>query len=255
MSWTAYMRIMRENRQIAKTGTYRSADGRAVTIAQPVQALAANTALLLPDSVQAQTVSRRTPFSVDADCMHSDTIGCVLRLSETVSGEIIALNFANAMYAGGGYILGGDAQEESLCRASLLYPVLSRQKSFYRWHRLHPTPLYSSRMLLSPDVPIIRSSDGRLLSVPVPCTFLTCAAVNRRFAKLCMISEKRINAAMQARINGIVQAMALRRPAAVVLGAFGCGVFGNRRETVFPMIEAAVNRYIPDETRAVFAAP
>lgn len=45
--------------------------------------------------------------------------------------KIIALNFANAMYADGGYILGGNAQEESLCRASMLYYTIKTQKRFY----------------------------------------------------------------------------------------------------------------------------
>ena len=41
----------------------------------------------------------------------------------------------------------------------------------------------------------------------------------------------------------------------LVLGAFGCGVFGNKREVVYPMFEDAINRYLPEDITVVFADP
>ena len=49
--------------------------------------------------------------------------------------------------------------------------------------------------------------------------------------------------------------VARKRPDVLVLGAFGCGVFGNRRETVYPQFERAINRYLPDGVEVVFADP
>ncbi len=254
MSYPLRLRIAAENRKIARSGAYNCADGKTVTLPENGAALARKTLLLMPETLP--DASRAVPFRISENLRACDTISAVLSLREEgVSGEIIALNFANAMFAGGGYRLGGDAQEESLCRCSLLYYALLPHGEYYWKHRLRPSPLYSSRMLLSPDVPVIRRMDGTLLETPQMCTFLTSAAVNRYYAKCLFIREKTITAAMQERIDGFICAMAKRKPAAVVLGAFGCGMFGNRRETVLPMIENAVNRWLPQETAVVYAAP
>ncbi|MBR5405096.1 MAG: TIGR02452 family protein [Oscillospiraceae bacterium] len=255
MRYSDRLRIFRENRKIAASGSYEAA-GRQVFLPKSAAALAKETVCLFPDAVQAPENGRTEPFRLAEHTVQTDTISAVLQLRAAgVTGEIIALNFANAMAAGGGYRLGGDAQEESLCRCSMLYPAILGNRAFYRPHRLRPTPFYSDRMLISPDVPVIRSSDGSLLSEPVPCTFLTCAAVNRRIAKLLLRSDRRIEAAMRQRIEKIVAAAAERRPAAVVLGAFGCGAFGNKRKAVLPMFEDAVNRLMPDGVQVVFADP
>jgi len=54
----------------------------------------------------------------------------------------IALNFANAIHAGGGYINGAMAQEEELCRtAPNLYPSLKNAEYPFRWtHDIRFTP-------------------------------------------------------------------------------------------------------------------
>jgi uncharacterized protein (TIGR02452 family) len=46
-------------------------------------------------------------------------------------GKVIALNFANAIFPGGVYIIGGNAQEESLCRSSMLFYTIRKQKQYY----------------------------------------------------------------------------------------------------------------------------
>lgn len=250
------LRIMRENTAISETGSYTAADGTKVTLPENGKALSDRTFMLLPEKKTDPTECiRKTPFRIADNTVSADTITCIQQLRRTVSGEIIALNFANANVPGGGYRFGGDAQEESLCRCSLLYAAIAPHKEYYRWHRLHPTPFYSDRMLISPDIPIIRHMDGTLTAEPVRCTFVTCAAVNRRIAELMLIPDHFISKTMNRRIHGILAAMAERAPEAIVLGAFGCGAFGNRRKTVYPMIENAVNSLIPDHISVYFAVP
>lgn len=254
ISYAARLKIASENKTIAKTGSYPGPDGKEVKLYCTGQSLAAETVLEEPE--QLPEITRKTPFSIAGNTHKTDTISCILALrKEGICGEIMALNFANAMFAGGGYRLGGDAQEESLCRCSLLYSAILPHAEYYRKHRFPPSPMYSSSMLISNAVPVIRNMKGELLADPTVCTFVTCAAVNRYYAKLLFTSEDKITAAMETRINGIICAMAKRKPEAIVLGAFGCGMFGNKRETVLPLIEKAVNRWIPDETRVFFAQP
>lgn len=249
-----YLQIAQSNRTIAQCGQY-AVNGKTVTLPRNGKVLADATELLEP-VIPAEPSPRTTAFHIDDHIRKLDTISCVLELrAEGVRGEILALNFANANIAGGGYILGGNAQEESLCRSSLLYAAIAPQKDFYRCHHLHPSPLYSDRMLYSPDVPVIRTSDGKLLETPQMCSFLTSPAVNRTLAKLCFTREKTIGDAMRTRITKIIAAAAEIKPEMLVLGAFGCGAFGNRRETVLPMFESAVNAYLPDTVQVVFAMP
>ena len=79
------------------------------------------------------------------------------------TGNIIALNFASATTPGGGYLLGSTAQEESICRASLLYPCLTKDMRMYKDNRRNYSPLYTDRMKYSHNVPVIRNDNGEIL--------------------------------------------------------------------------------------------
>ena len=107
-------------------------------------------------------------------------------------------------------------------------------------------------MIYSQNVPIIRDNDGNLLKEPKLCDFITAPAVMRTFAKF-MFSNKKINQIMQERISRIIQLAAINQPETLILGAFGCGAFGNKREIVYPMFEQAINQYIDDSVKIIFA--
>lgn len=189
-------------------------------------------------------------FSVEKNTVKLTTVDCILK---NAGKKMIALNFANAIVAGGAYIIGGSAQEESLCRASGLYYTIKQQKAFYRQNRLHVLADYTDGMIFSENVKIIRDSDGNILDNPVLCDFITCPAVNRY--ESFFLGSKKLDAVMKRRIDKIVSFAESRHPELIILGAFGCGAFGNKRETVFPMFEEAVKKYISLNTEVVFAVP
>ncbi len=252
MNGSTRRRIYRENKIIAAENTY-TADGKTI---RPDRSRTENIYYPKDAELPVRTLPVPRNFDIPSATRRLDTISCVLTLrAEGMTGEIIALNFANAMVAGGGYRVGGDAQEESLCRCSLLYDELIHQKDFYRNHRRRPTPLYSHAMLLSRHVPVIRDMNGTLIDEQFTCSFLTCAAPNRRAAKFLFIPDKVIRRIMQERIQRIIALIAEIKPEAAVLGAFGCGAFGNKRKDVLPMIEGAVRQQLPPEIRVIFAAP
>lgn len=229
-----YMKIKSENDRIFKSGNFSMVSETVLSVSE------------------IHEIKRKEYFSVAEHIEKSTTVQAIL--SYAGHGNITALNFANAMYAGGAYVLGGNAQEESLCRASMLYYTIRKQKDYYHRNRIHLLPNYTDTMIYSENVPIIRNDDGELLDKPVLCSFITCPAVNRTFAKF-MFSQKKINHIMYTRIKKIITLALEKKTDILILGAFGGGMFGNKRETIFPMFEDIINKHVPDSVEVVFAVP
>lgn len=168
--------------------------------------------------------------------VNNTTINTIIELRNSgISGNIVALNFASARNPGGGFETGANAQEESIARASALYPCLVKCSRFYEFHRRQGSPLYSNKMIYSPDVSIFRDDSGKFLNAPVLCSFITSPAVNANVARARGISESIINETMNIRIKNILNLALSKNSSAIVLGAFGCGVFGNNPKEVSHM--------------------
>jgi uncharacterized protein (TIGR02452 family) len=202
--------------------------------------------------IKPSEVMRKTPFSLSGHLVNATTIEAILQ--NTHHARVIALNFANAIVPGGGYTVGGNAQEESLCRSSFLYYSIRTQKKFYRRNLLTLSPCYTDALIYSRNIPVIRDHNGLLLPSPLFCDFITCPAVNRRYAKL-LHPDTEIDAIMARRIQKIVSFARLKSPHVLILGAFGCGAFGNKRETVLRLFEESINKYMDDNVEVLFAIP
>ena len=90
------------------------------------------------------------------------------------------LNFASAKKPGGGFMNGAQAQEESIARASTLYPSLisNEGRKFYAHYRADPdNALYTHAMVYSPAVVLFRDDMGNWKK-PIDVDVLTSAAVN-----------------------------------------------------------------------------
>ncbi|MDE6501449.1 MAG: TIGR02452 family protein [Ruminococcus sp.] len=235
MSIADYMDIKRENDRIFKEGNFHEMTSETVY-----------TFMKFPK------IKREKYFSIDEHTIKSTTTQAIIEYAG--KGNITALNFANAKHAGGAYIIGGKAQEEDIGRASLLYYTIREQKDYYYKNIAHVMPNYTDVMIYSANVPVIRNDDGTRLEKPVLCNFITSPAVNRTFAKF-IFSGKKINNIMYTRIKKIIMLALEKNTDILILGAFGCGLFGNKRETVFPMFEEIINKYVPDSVEVIFAIP
>ena len=145
----------------------------------------------------------------------------------------LVMNFANAHHAGGGFLLGANAQEESLCRCSTLYASINSDKAgeMYRYNNTHLSRTESDYMLISPNVCVFRKNSGELLEKPFMTGVVTIPAPNRRGAAL-IASKKLIEETMTRRIRIMLTAAAERGYDSLILGAWGCGAFGNSPEDV-----------------------
>lgn len=146
------------------------------------------------------------------------------------AGKTGCLNFASAKNAGGGFMSGAQAQEESLTRASTLYPTLVQfQKDMYDYNRNRNTYLYSDRMIYSPAVSFFKDDEGHLLPEPYNMDIVTSPAVNvgamhqnNRFDEIPLVEN-----VMMSRIDKILGLFYSNGVNTLILGAWGCGVFRN----------------------------
>lgn len=139
----------------------------------------------------------------------------------------MVMNFASAVNPGGGFLMGSVAQEEALCRCSTLYASLAsdKAKEMYLFNRREKIDVFSDHMLFS-RVCVFRDRNCNLIDNPYEVSVVTVAAPNkRRYAS--NVSDERINEVLKHRMRVMFRVAYENGCRSLVLGAWGCGVFGN----------------------------
>ncbi len=172
--------------------------------------------------------------------VRNETTFSAAKQLEDAGFKTLALNFASAKNPGGGFKNGARAQEECLCRGSALSACLYDNMDFYDFHRERGGGLYSDWMMLSPDVPVFRGDEPEelLLESAWTTSFLTAAAPNR---KAIFWNIERIRPVFAARIEKVLAIAREGNFDAVVLGAWGCGAFGNDPNEIAPLFAEILN--------------
>lgn len=225
--------IARETVEILERESYQTPDGRRVSLAAELRDCLQNTRCYTPeqlDTVRKQVRGRPVAFpETRLEVSGESTLEAAARLCGSGDfARVAALNFASAKNPGGGFLGGAQAQEESLARSSGLYKSLLACRSFYEFHRSQTSCLYSDHMIFSPGCPVFRTDDGALLERPRRVDFITSPAPN---AGAIRRNEPhnvgRIGAVLRERSGKVLSLAAFHGCDALVLGAWGCGVFEN----------------------------
>jgi uncharacterized protein (TIGR02452 family) len=240
----------RETVQLLEAGSYR-AGARVVEIRDLLRNAIDLTCAYPPDHPLPEFRRGEKPTSIAV--ANETTLAAARRLVD--SGlNVVALNFASATHPGGGFLSGSRAQEESLARSSGLYACLV-ENSMYEFHRARRDAMYTNYAIYSPDVPIIRTDDGTLLERPWLCSIITAPAVNAK-AVLQRDPSRRpeIRLAMRERVHKVLTVSAVHGHDTVLLGAWGCGAFGNDGEEIAALFsEALRGRFFGVFARVFFA--
>lgn len=189
------------------------------------------------------------------DVRAESTLSAIHRLRE--GGPVVALNFASATRPGGGWRSGAVAQEETLARASTLGVLLEMEEvvDFYREKTGRESIFYTDDIILSPEVFFFRDDSGKLIAPPVIVSVLTCAAPNLSALHPDHPSRKDLLAEVPGillqRARRIVELAWECRPKHLILGAWGCGVFGNDLKQVAKAFADALVGY--DSMKVTFA--
>ncbi|MEM9070690.1 MAG: TIGR02452 family protein [Myxococcota bacterium] len=217
-----------ETQAIVREGGYH-VDGHNVSIAAEVQQAVAGTVGLSPREAaqEFERVAFREAQKDGAAALEvtgETTQQAAHRLRD--SGPLAILNFASATKPGGGFLNGARAQEEDLARCSGLFACLKGADvpgGFYALHRQRRDLLYTDAMIYSPRVPFFRREASELLREPYFPSVLTVAAPYARKSKA---SAADIEVAYRRRAGALLAVLAGRGYRTLVLGAWGCGVFG-----------------------------
>ncbi|MEV6278109.1 TIGR02452 family protein [Nocardia sp. NPDC051832] len=215
--------IAADNERIIAAGGYLTPGGHHVSLTSAVQAAVQATRMYGPDPIP---VIIRNDATTAITVTDESSLAAAHRMLDTDPEPVAVLNFASARNPGGHYLAGARTQEEALCRASALYTTLLAVPQYYEHHRHTPNPFYSDRVILSPAVPVFRDDTGTLLDNPYPVTFLTCPAPRTNVIAQELNTElHRLPTVLATRAERILEAAATYRR--LVLGAWGCGAYGN----------------------------
>lgn len=242
--------IARDTVAIVAAGRYTTPAGAVVKIGAAVAFARDHTVEYPPGAAVPRVVPAGGETHVEVT---DETTPAAARRLAAAGHAVAALNFASARHPGGGFLGGARAQEESLCRCSALYECLRGCRMY-----LHHAPMrggfYTNYAVYSPAVPVFKGDAGELLDAPYPCAFVTAPAVNA--GAIGRDERPRVRGEMADRIEKALAVLAGHGHAAVVLGAWGCGVFKNDPGVIADLFRAALRtRFAGVFAAVVFAVP
>ncbi len=192
---------------------------------------------------------------------------CLEAAGEYTGQKICVLNFASATNPGGGVQKGANAQEESICRCSTLYPCISDDKIKEKFHNKHRELLRAGKMdslyncdcIYTPDVVVFKTDTDHPGQMEqrdwYQIDMLSCAAPNLRKNpsnamnpdsgdKAPAIKPDELLKLHKKRIQRILDIAMGQGAEVVILGAFGCGAFQNPPEIVAKAMNQVVKDYL-----------
>lgn len=172
-------------------------------------------------------------------------------------GKMAVLNFSSYKNPGGMFLNGSKAQEECLCHESFLYNVLKEFQDFYEWNGQHKNKaLYLNRALYSPNIMFIRNGNKRTNEeIFKTCDVITCAAPNKSAAqKYQNVSDTDNFTVLEHRIDFVLDIARENKVDTLILGAYGCGVFGQSAIEVASLFKGYIDTHKCFE-KVVFAIP
>lgn len=179
-----------------------------------------------------------------------DSVGAVMKYGNPSSA---VLNFSSYKNPGGMFINGSKAQEECLCHESFLYNVLKEfQLEFYDWNSRHKNKaLYLNRGLFSKGVWFFRGDSH------VECGVITCAAPNKSAAqKYQNVTDEENTEVLRSRIKFVLDMAKDNDVDNLILGAYGCGVFGQNPTEVAEIFKECLDTTHKNcFSKVIFAIP
>ena len=193
--------------------------------------------------------TRRMNISV----VNDGTVNAGHRLARDC-GKTAILNFADALVPGGLVLTGATTQEENICRCSNLYASITTKTAKKRYYdvnnkyisKYNRHGVYTDNLIYSKDVLFFKDDANYLDVEPYHMDVITCPAPS---CKLSMYAEYNV---IVNRIEQIIKSAIVNGVKNIVLGAWGCGAFGQDPYVVAEGFRQALLKY-PLFDNVVFA--
>lgn len=167
------------------------------------------------------------------------------------------MNFATFVTPGGGVLRGTTAQEESICRVTSLYSAISDESvsSFYSRHKEQIKERTVSRKnsddyIYTPNVICFREDSFECKMLPRDKWFeisvITCAAPDQCHYEGGIEyhpSDTELLFDFEKKIRRILTIAVMNKAEVLILGAFGCGVFGNYSDILAKAFENQLSQF------------
>lgn len=223
---TKNVSIAKETIEVVKQKQYTSLSGNVVDISALQDAAMAGTTYY-PNELPWKDYAGEGPVR---EVTNETTAVAGARLAAQ-GKDVAVLNFASARNQGGGFLSGAIAQEEDLCRCSGLYACIKTKPMFYNANILCETNFYTDGMIYSPKVPFFRDQYNLFLDDPFTLSVITAPAPNVRSMSAETTEHEAFDEVMKGllfnRAVKILQIAEAHGHDTIVLGAWGCGAFGN----------------------------
>ena len=239
--------IAAETLLILEQGYYLNMHGKRVPIKEEldyaVQASRHYTATALSElNILGKQGKGEEKFDTRISVSNETCLSAARQLIMQGENKILCLNFASEKNPGGGFLSGSEAQEENLAKSSGLYPCLTQMMAMYESNRHLHSSIYLDDMIYSPEVPVFRDDDYALLEQPYLVSFISSPAVNTGAVKINEAQRlHEVPAIMQNRVNYVLALAQRHGHQNLVLGAWGCGVFGNDPKDVAHYFALAIS--------------
>jgi uncharacterized protein (TIGR02452 family) len=248
-------RLGLEALEISRAGFYTMPSGQRVDISVDLKKAVEGTRTFAPGAPLPP--AKGTAFETIIEVTGETTLGATRRLAiSTAPSWVMLLNFASAKNPGGGFLKGARAQEESIAMSSALYECIFTSP-MYEINKRFADCIYTDHVIYSPAVPIFRDESGCLLGRPYNIAMLTAPAANAGVVLERDPSRSaEVENTMRRRAVRVLEVARSFGHGALVLGAWGCGVFKND-----PVFVARTFRELLGDTfkgafeRVVFAIP
>lgn len=233
------IKLAKQTQQVLKYKAYINKDYNLVDMSKAIDYTINNTIYYNEsDNVELESEDNLSPTFEVTD---ETTCAAAIRLLSEGKENIVALNFASATTPGGGWLHGAMAQEEDLVRASALYSSIRKKTDFYNTNIILNHSYYNDGMIYSPNVPFFRGLDCKLLDKPYLLSIITSPAPN--LYHMNQVDEDLLVKTLQGRTDKIIRVAIANNHKNIILGAWGCGVFGNNPDMVADCFLNSIKKY------------
>ncbi len=246
------IRILDDTLSILQKGSYEK-NGRNISLSFSADEMREATVYLPEDIESIEKSAPVTELSTERElnwifsCENEDALVLAkkrfteMKKSGDFSQKVLVLNLASATEPGGHTRKGASAQEEDLSRRSTLLWSLESEnaRKYYDYNKVLKTHMGSHGIIISHNVEVIKDSSSETLAEPFQIAVMSCAAPMIRMGLEGMTQDEYENM-LETRIRGMLTVAATEKYRRLILGAFGCGVYGNDAHLVSGLFYKAI---------------